>query len=375
MLIRGASFASASVIVKFPASTTYSTNMPIPTTPRSSARPRPPTSVRTEPRSSRLPSNASVKRSAIRVQREARQSLSPTKKSANLIDVREERTAILRSLRKSSRMDIQENIPSLTNSPGKEASPVKRARSEGSPLSQKMPKTTSDSKSITPQRPLSERRFLVLDEKSENQKSDDTHQKSLLDIDTPRVASDALAKPLSPSSLAQSGRRGNEESQHHDLSMVNPEEDEDHADTDCTTEQEATPHSTEQSLEDRIRAEYEAEVLSLRAALEGKDAEIRAIKASLQQSESARMASSRSTRDKIDKLMRHVHGIYSQKHRNKIEMLKKQWESKVDDLNHQVIELQEMVRIERMEKEELVTTCDAYLAMELGQTPVNTDGL
>uniref|UniRef100_A0A060TDA0 ARAD1D05324p n=1 Tax=Blastobotrys adeninivorans TaxID=409370 RepID=A0A060TDA0_BLAAD len=349
--------------------------MPIPTTPRVSTRPRPPTSVRTEPRSSRPPSNASVKRSAIRVQREARQSLSPTKKSANLIDVHEERNAILRSLKKPSRMDIQENIPSLTNSPGKDAPSVKRARSEGSPLSQKMPKVSSDSKSITPQRPVSGRRFLVLDEKFENQKSDDAHQKSLLDIDTPRVSSDALAKPLSPSSFARSGRQGNEESQHHDLSMVNPEDDEDHADTDCTTEKEATPHSTEQSLEDRIRAEYETEILSLRAALEGKEAEIRAIQASLQQSETARMTSSRSTRDKIEKLMHHVHGIYSQKHRNKIQMLKQQWEAKVNDLNQQVIELEEMVRIERMEKEELVTTCDAYLAMELGQTPVNTNGL
>lgn len=122
------------------------------------------------------------------------------------------------------------------------------------------------------------------------------------------------------------------------------------------------------SLEDRIRADYQSEIYSLVAQLEGKQTEVEELKERLRQSEEQVQKNERSKKELIEKVAQQLHVQYSQKHLAKVNTLKQnydnKWNQKLQALQNKISSLQYMVEEERREKDELVKACDMYLALE-----------
>ncbi|KAA8899932.1 hypothetical protein TRICI_006302 [Trichomonascus ciferrii] len=250
-------------------------------------------------------------------------------------------------------------------------------------------------------------------------KPDSSTQPSLLDMNTPHIASSKLANPLSHQ---QSHSRGMDEEKQNakdmegsasaeeafhirqqelsllDVDLETLEEppkltsidseslkspvkgnDTENANTDVPAVEElkADQHRRERaeeseglSLEDRIRADYQTEIYSLVAQLEGKQTEIEGLKERLRQSEERVQKNERSKKELIEKVAQQLHVQYSQKHLTKVNMLRQnydnKWNQKLQVLQNKISSLQEMVENERREKDELVKACDMYLALEAG---------
>lgn len=245
-------------------------------------------------------------------------------------------------------------------------------------------------------------------------KPDTSTQPSLLDMNTPHIANSKLTKPLSHQ---RSHSRATDEEKRDvkvmdeaataeeafhmrqqelslldvdletleeppKLTSIDPEslkspvkvDDAENANSVTETEKlKADHHQKEQtdeelSLEDRIRADYQTEIYSLVAQLEGKQTEVEELKERLRQSEEKVQKNERSKKELIEKVAQQLHVQYSQKHLTKVNTLKQnydnKWNQKLQALQNKIFSLQEIVENERREKDELVKACDMYLALE-----------
>lgn len=236
--------------------------------------------------------------------------------------------------------------------------------------------------------------------------------KSLLDIDTPHIMDSKLTKPLEHHWNRTNDSANFTEETHnkaHELSVLDVDlesldeppklssldteeldlpptqqvdrgENEDRkgdADFKSSNEgqlgQEETNDNTYNniSLEDKIRADYQTEIHSLVAELEGKQAELEALKDRLRKSEEQSTSNERLKKELIEKVAQQLHVQYSQKHLAKVNALKQnydnKWNHKVQILQNKISTLQQEVETERREKDELVKACDMYLSMETEQ--------
>lgn len=118
----------------------------------------------------------------------------------------------------------------------------------------------------------------------------------------------------------------------------------------------------------KLRATYATEVASLKAQLAGKEIELNAMKSSMESSEKKAFECERSLIEKLDKVAKELHVQYSKKHEAKIHALKKQHEAmlnaRVRELEQSLSDVTTLLDQERLEKDELVKTCDMYLEME-----------
>ena len=118
----------------------------------------------------------------------------------------------------------------------------------------------------------------------------------------------------------------------------------------------------------RLKATHSTEIASLKAQLAGKDIELSEMKASMQASEQKAFDHERNMVEKLEHVAKELHSQYSRKHEAKVQALKKQHEamlnSKVQELDARIKELEQVLEQERHEKDELVKTCDMYLEME-----------
>lgn len=118
----------------------------------------------------------------------------------------------------------------------------------------------------------------------------------------------------------------------------------------------------------KLRAAYATEVASLKAQLAGKEIELNAMKASMESSEKKAFECERSLIEKLDQVAKELHVQYSKKHEAKIHALKKQHEAmlnaRVHELEQSLSDVTTLLDQERLEKDELVKTCDMYLEME-----------
>jgi hypothetical protein len=121
----------------------------------------------------------------------------------------------------------------------------------------------------------------------------------------------------------------------------------------------------------KLKAQHATEIASLQAQLAGKDTELARMKEFMLASEQKALDSERHLVESLEKVAKELHSQYSLKHETKVQALKKQHlnvlEQKMQELQElhdQVEELEAVVEQERLEKDELVKTCDMYLEME-----------
>ncbi|CAN6596183.1 hypothetical protein TRVA0_001S02366 [Trichomonascus vanleenenianus] len=116
-----------------------------------------------------------------------------------------------------------------------------------------------------------------------------------------------------------------------------------------------------------LEAKQQAEIASYHAQLAGRDREISALRTALEESERQLSANLRQRSELVTKVSTRLHEQYSRKHQVKVTALKKayeaRWQSRVSRLEAEVSRLQELVKKERQEKNELVKTCDQFLDM------------
>lgn len=115
-------------------------------------------------------------------------------------------------------------------------------------------------------------------------------------------------------------------------------------------------------------AAHATEIASLKAKLAGKETELQSMRESMIQSEERAVSSGQRLQESLEELAQELHAQYTKKHEIKMEALSKQHmeESalRFREYEDRIRELERAIESERIEKDELVKTCDMYLEME-----------